>query len=107
MRLYALRNGQQLSTKAVANFTRSELATALRKVRQRCSGQRAGDDNRCVFNPTAEALRGSQCLLAPAKLVYSAITCVGLMMCLHLVFAPVLAPTLAVAIPHQPADGWL
>lgn len=33
VRLYALRNGQQLSTKAVANFTRSELATALRKVR--------------------------------------------------------------------------
>ena len=33
VRLYALRNGQQLSTKAVANYTRSELATALRKVR--------------------------------------------------------------------------
>lgn len=32
VRLYALRNGAQLSTKAVANFTRSELATALRKV---------------------------------------------------------------------------
>jgi 20S proteasome subunit beta 4 len=32
VRLYSLRNGSQLSTKAVANFTRSELATALRKV---------------------------------------------------------------------------
>lgn len=32
VRLYALRNGAQLSTKAVANFTRGELATALRKV---------------------------------------------------------------------------
>lgn len=32
VRLYALRNGAKLSTKAVANFTRSELATALRKV---------------------------------------------------------------------------
>lgn len=31
VRLYALRNGMQLSTKAVANFTRGELATALRK----------------------------------------------------------------------------
>jgi 20S proteasome subunit beta 4 len=30
--LYALRNGMKLSTKAIANFTRSELATALRKV---------------------------------------------------------------------------
>ena len=31
VRLYALRNGVNLSTKAVANFTRGELATALRK----------------------------------------------------------------------------
>ncbi|KAL4429629.1 hypothetical protein ABPG77_008678 [Micractinium sp. CCAP 211/92] len=31
VRLYALRNGTQLTTKAVANYTRSELATALRK----------------------------------------------------------------------------
>ncbi|GAB4822149.1 hypothetical protein N2152v2_009195 [Parachlorella kessleri] len=31
VRLYALRNGMGLSTKAVANFTRGELATALRK----------------------------------------------------------------------------
>lgn len=30
-RLYALRNDKTLSTKAVANFTRNELATALRK----------------------------------------------------------------------------
>lgn len=30
-RLYALRNGMGLSTKAVANFTRGELATSLRK----------------------------------------------------------------------------
>jgi len=30
-RLYALRNGAKLSTKALANYTRQELATALRK----------------------------------------------------------------------------
>ena len=33
VRLYALRNDFPLSTPAVANFTRNELATALRKVR--------------------------------------------------------------------------
>ena len=32
VRLYALRNDFPLSTPAVANFTRGELATALRKV---------------------------------------------------------------------------
>ena len=32
VRLYSLRNGQQLTTDAVANYTRGELATALRKV---------------------------------------------------------------------------
>ena len=32
VRLYALRHDKSLSTHAVANFTRSELATALRKV---------------------------------------------------------------------------
>ena len=32
VRLYALRNDKKLSTRAVANFTRNELATALRKV---------------------------------------------------------------------------
>ena len=31
VRLYALRNDKKLSTHAVANFTRNELATALRK----------------------------------------------------------------------------
>jgi 20S proteasome subunit beta 4 len=31
VRLYALRNGSKLSTKAIANFARGELATALRK----------------------------------------------------------------------------
>eukprot|EP00887_Chlorella_sp_A99_P006277 scaffold3.g6277.t1 len=31
VRLYALRNGMSLSTKAVANFTRGELAAALRR----------------------------------------------------------------------------
>lgn len=35
VRLYSLRNGQQLTTDAVANYTRGELATALRKVMQR------------------------------------------------------------------------
>lgn len=32
VRLYALRNERTLSTKAVANFTRQQLATALRQV---------------------------------------------------------------------------
>jgi 20S proteasome subunit beta 4 len=32
VRLYALRHDKSLSTHAIANFTRSELATALRKV---------------------------------------------------------------------------
>ena len=32
IRLYALRNEQRLSTHAVANFTRQELAEALRRV---------------------------------------------------------------------------
>lgn len=32
VRLYALRNGMKLTTKAVANYTRNELAIALRKV---------------------------------------------------------------------------
>lgn len=32
VKLYALRNGTQLSTKAVAAYTRGELATALRSV---------------------------------------------------------------------------
>ncbi len=32
IKLYALRNSTGLSTKAVANYTRGELATALRKV---------------------------------------------------------------------------
>ena len=47
-RLYALRNGAQLSTKAVANYTRSELAAALRKVggrgRGRGRGREGGSD---------------------------------------------------------------
>lgn len=34
VRLYAMRNETPLSTKAIANYTRNELATALRKVRQ-------------------------------------------------------------------------
>lgn len=42
VRLYALRNGTRLNTKAVANFTRGELATALRKVRRRGPGGEAG-----------------------------------------------------------------
>lgn len=33
VKLYALRNGQDLSTHAVAHFTRKELATAIRQVR--------------------------------------------------------------------------
>lgn len=36
IRLYALSNEQTLSTHAVANFTRQQLATALRKVRHPC-----------------------------------------------------------------------
>lgn len=34
VKLYALRNGQSLSTHAVAHFTRKELATAIRQVRR-------------------------------------------------------------------------
>ena len=41
IRLYALRNEQRLSTHAVANFTRQELAEALRRVRSMGSGQEA------------------------------------------------------------------
>ena len=41
VRLYALRNDFPLSTPAVANFTRNELATALRKVRCCCSRSRS------------------------------------------------------------------
>ena len=40
VRLYALRDDFPLSTPAVANFTRNELATALRKVRCCCSNSR-------------------------------------------------------------------
>lgn len=36
VKLYALRNDAELSTKAVASYTRGELATALRKVSCRC-----------------------------------------------------------------------
>jgi 20S proteasome subunit beta 4 len=35
VKLYALRNGQSLSTHAVAHFTRNELATAIRQARCR------------------------------------------------------------------------
>lgn len=35
VKLYALRNGTELTTKAVANYTRGELATALRKASTR------------------------------------------------------------------------
>ena len=34
MQLYSFRNGHTLSTHAAANYTRNELATALRKARQ-------------------------------------------------------------------------
>ena len=37
VKLYALRNGTELSTKAVANYARGEMATALRKVSM-CQG---------------------------------------------------------------------
>eukprot|EP00193_Tetraselmis_chui_P005840 CAMPEP_0177770006 /NCGR_PEP_ID=MMETSP0491_2-20121128/10672_1 /TAXON_ID=63592 /ORGANISM="Tetraselmis chuii, Strain PLY429" /LENGTH=193 /DNA_ID=CAMNT_0019287147 /DNA_START=271 /DNA_END=852 /DNA_ORIENTATION=+ len=43
-RLYALRNNNKLSTKAVANFTRNELATALRKNPYQCNLLLAGYD---------------------------------------------------------------
>lgn len=60
VRLYALRNGTGLSTKAVANYTRSELATALRKVGR---GGAAG-----LWKPTdvaaATAAAGTRCLVA-------------------------------------------
>eukprot|EP00873_Tetraselmis_striata_P013036 jgi/Tetstr1/433300/TSEL_022587.t1 len=43
-RLYALRNSTKLSTKAVANYTRGELATALRKNPYQCNLLLAGYD---------------------------------------------------------------
>mmetsp|Transcript_34714 Transcript_34714/g.109636 ORF Transcript_34714/g.109636 Transcript_34714/m.109636 type:complete len:205 (-) Transcript_34714:208-822(-) len=44
IRLYTLRNGMKLSTNAVANFTRSELATALRKSPYQVNSLIAGYD---------------------------------------------------------------
>lgn len=44
VRLYALRNSIELSTTAVANFTRQELATALRKSPYQCNLLLAGYD---------------------------------------------------------------
>lgn len=44
VKLYALRNGTQLSTKSVAHFTRGELATALRKSPYHCNLLLAGWD---------------------------------------------------------------
>ena len=44
VKLYALRNGTQLSTKSVAHYTRSELATALRKSPYHCNLLLAGYD---------------------------------------------------------------
>mmetsp|Transcript_23475 Transcript_23475/g.50143 ORF Transcript_23475/g.50143 Transcript_23475/m.50143 type:complete len:194 (-) Transcript_23475:213-794(-) len=44
VRLYALRNQTKLSTKAVANFARGELATALRKGPKSCNLLVAGYD---------------------------------------------------------------
>lgn len=38
VKLYALRNSTELSTKSVAHYARSELATALRKVSTGCYG---------------------------------------------------------------------
>lgn len=38
VKLYALRNGTELSTKAVANYARGEMAAALRKVRPNPAG---------------------------------------------------------------------
>lgn len=48
VRLYALRNGTRLNTKAVANFTRGELATALRKVRRVHTG------GVCLLQPASD-----------------------------------------------------
>jgi len=44
VKLYALRNSTSLTTKAVANFTRGELATALRKSPYHCNLLVAGYD---------------------------------------------------------------
>ena len=49
-RLYALRNATRLSTKAIANYTRGELAAALRKVRV------AGGRGRLCSTPSAPLL---------------------------------------------------
>jgi 20S proteasome alpha/beta subunit len=42
VKLYALRNGTELNTKSVANYTRGELATALRSVSSACSSRIMG-----------------------------------------------------------------
>jgi 20S proteasome subunit beta 4 len=47
VRLYAFRNGVDLSTKAVANFTRNELATALRKSPYQTNLLIGGYDEHC------------------------------------------------------------
>lgn len=47
VRLYSFRNGVDLSTKAVANFTRNELATALRKSPYQTNLLIAGYDEHC------------------------------------------------------------
>lgn len=46
VKLYALRNSTELSTKAVANYTRGELATALRKSPYQCNLLIAGYDEK-------------------------------------------------------------
>ncbi|CAD7703959.1 unnamed protein product [Ostreobium quekettii] len=47
VRLYALRNSRRLSTHAVANFTRNELATSLRKKPYNANMLIAGYDESC------------------------------------------------------------
>lgn len=42
VKLYAFRNGRELSTRAVANYTRTELNTALRQARARACALAAG-----------------------------------------------------------------
>ena len=49
LKLYTLRNQHALTTHAAANYTRNELATALRKARRPCSrrGPRTRHATRC------------------------------------------------------------
>ena len=112
VRLCALRNAAQLSTKAVANYTRSELATALRKVGaamgavvgavgwwdrvfRMCSRAGAGNKQRRSNEAAGGCWRIAGTALPLPPTLTPPPPCL-----------PALCPA-AVPVPHQPADGWV